>query len=65
MPYEVDEYGKWEFENGIKYLVEPSQRWIDENQSGGEIEVPPSAFDQLSNHLLEVDFRVVMLEMGM
>ena len=29
------------------------------------VEIQPSEFEQLANHALEVDFRVVLLEMGL
>ena len=36
----TDEFGKWQVLNGIKLLIEPSQKWIDENQSEEPINDP-------------------------
>lgn len=38
----IDEYGTWEiYPDGVKLLVEPSQKWIDEHPEDPEPEPAP------------------------
>lgn len=63
--YETNEYGKWLVVDGIRMLVEPSQKWHDENPPI-DLEPPtPSDLEELTNYVLDVDYRLVLVEMGL
>lgn len=63
--YVIDEWGKWEVREGTKILTEPSQKWIDENQPETQSEPQPTELELLMDYIIDVDFRVVLLELGL
>lgn len=49
----TDEQGKWREYDGITILVEPSEKWLEENQQP-EPQEPPSDFDLLKEENLQI-----------
>lgn len=57
-----DERGVWEvLENGGTFLIEPSQTWIDRNTMLPNLPPEPT----LEDYLLEMDFRLSNIELGL
>ena len=51
---ETDEYGTWKvYEDGVKMLIEPSQKWLDEHPAPEPSETPeptpaPTVWDEIA-----------------
>ena len=62
---EINEYGEWLLDGTVKMLIEPSQKWFDENPTIEPELQSPSEIEELTNYVLDVDFRLMMVEMGL
>lgn len=61
---EIDENGKWKTNGIVRFLVEPSQKWIDENPPIEEPTSEPSPAELLTDYIVDVDYRVTLIELG-
>ncbi|MFJ5771389.1 hypothetical protein [Psychrobacillus sp. NPDC093180] len=64
MSERIDNNGKWLIKDNIEILVEPSQKWFDENPSVEPEPQPPSETELLTDYIVDVDYRVTMIELG-
>lgn len=51
----TDEYGTWIVEDGCTSLIEPSQKWFDENRVKDTNVAPPSISERLDDLTKTVD----------
>ena len=71
--YTTDEQGKWLIQGNARLLIEPSESYLaqmelerlQQEEQERLNNLIPSQFEELSSYVLDVDFRVIMLEMGM
>ncbi len=60
--YITDEYGKWRVIQNGKVLVEPSQKWYDENPIPPEPEPQPSEIDLINERFDVLEAATTELE---
>lgn len=60
-----DEYGKWKKSGNVLLHVEPSQLWIDENPPQEPEPQTPTESEILTDYIIDVDYRVTMIELGL
>lgn len=59
--YVTDEQGKWLVNGRFKQLIEPSQAWID----ASPVVEPDPPDPTYEDYLLDLDFRLSMIELGL
>ncbi|MBD7944700.1 hypothetical protein H9650_11295 [Psychrobacillus sp. Sa2BUA9] len=68
--YFEDEYGKYkkrinEFGLPEVHTIERKKKWYDENPQAQIEPQPPSETEILTDYVIEVDYRVTMIELGL
>lgn len=63
--YIIDEQGKWLIQGNSRLLVEPSESYLAERQREAEIEANRSKEPTIDDCLLELDFRLSSIELGL
>ncbi|WP_313891111.1 hypothetical protein [Psychrobacillus sp.] len=61
----TDEYGDWFKKGNVLVHLNPTQKWIDENPPEPEVPQSPSETDMLMDYVIDVDYRVTMIELGL
>ncbi|MER2169046.1 MAG: hypothetical protein ABS938_00265 [Psychrobacillus psychrodurans] len=60
-----DEYGTYESENNLVFVIERTNKWRDENPPLEPEPQLPSETEVLNDYIVDVDYRVTMIELGL
>lgn len=62
--YIIDEQGKWLIQGSARLLIEPSESYLAERQREAEEEANRLKEPTIDDYLLELDFRLSSIELG-
>lgn len=61
----TDEYGTYESEKNLVFVIERTNKWRDENPPVDTEQQLPSEVEVLNDYIVDVDYRVTMIELGL